>query len=236
MNAPRDLRLIGEAWRIFAENSGTLTLAIFTFSLPANLLLELILYSIDESQQLRVSFQLGGLIGLIVTPLHAAAFFAVAEADGRTHPPSASEVIRAALAAWPRVLAAIIVPSIQVGLAALLFVVPGIVVAVRYSFVEVTAFAQHAAPKRARQESWRLTRGLFWRLFWLHTVFLSAAFVLGLGGAAALESWPEYDGPVPAALLGCVFDLVVAIVFGGIWMAFQSARTQSDPPLPPPIA
>jgi len=79
------------------------------------------------------------------------------------------------------VLAALLSWAI-IGIGFVFLIIPGIVFACRLAFVPYLVMDKKLDPVKAVEESWRLTRGHGWRIFWMYIV----AFFLVIGGLICL--------------------------------------------------
>ncbi len=57
------------------------------------------------------------------------------------------------------------------------FIIPGIICAVRFSFVAYLVMDKNLDPIKALEESWRMTRGHSWKIFWMG--ILSLFIIIG---------------------------------------------------------
>ena len=58
------------------------------------------------------------------------------------------------------------------------FIIPGIICAVRFSFVPYLVMDKNLDPVKAVEESWRMTRGHSWQIFWMGIL----SFFIAVGG------------------------------------------------------
>jgi uncharacterized membrane protein len=79
------------------------------------------------------------------------------------------------------VLAGLLVAAI-VGIGIIFIIIPGIVFACRLAFVPFLVMDKQLDPVKAVEESWRLTKGHGWRIFWMAII----GFFLIIGGLIAL--------------------------------------------------
>lgn len=77
-----------------------------------------------------------------------------------------------------------------IGIGFAFLIVPGIIFACRLAFVPYLVMDKNLDPVKAVEESWRLTRGQGWRIFWLGIVsfflFIAGLMVLVFGAVIAL--------------------------------------------------
>lgn len=146
------------------------------------------------------------LIGPLISALHAHAVVQIGE--GRE--PKLFSVAARGLAVLPVVAAAEIVANICISLGLILLIVPGVVLALRWSVVAQVAAVENEGWMPSLSRSRKLTSGNYWRIFKLSvlagvTVFavhLGAARI-PLGGAAG----------APSVALGIALDSITRSLF-----------------------
>jgi len=76
-----------------------------------------------------------------------------------------------------------------IGIGIAFFLIPGIVFACRLAFVPFLVMDKKLDAVKAVEESWRLTKGFGWRIFWLYVVsfalIIAGAMVIGFGAIIA---------------------------------------------------
>jgi len=79
-----------------------------------------------------------------------------------------------------------------IGIGIAFLIVPGIIFGCRLAFVPYLVMDKKLDPVRAVEESWRLTRGYGWRIFWLGIVsffLIIAGFIVFIFGAVISFMW-----------------------------------------------
>ncbi len=117
-----------------------------------------------------------------------------------------------------------------IGIGLFFVVIPGVIFACRLAFVPFLVMDKKLDAVKAVEESWRLTRGYGWRIFWLYIVsffLIIAGFIVLVFGAviafmwikaafatfyqAVLEERGEYTLPVENKIVEVVVDEVTEI-------------------------
>jgi hypothetical protein len=131
---------------------------------------------------------------LVNAPLIAAATIAVLQALSNDARPSFRQSGQMALDVFPQLFLAVVLMGLAVGTGLLLFIVPGIYIAVRLFFVPQSVVIDGARGPDALRASWNLTKDRWWRVFFAVGI---ANLAVIFGGLAIL---------VPADLLASSTD------------------------------
>ena len=225
---------------VLTRNGGAALLAILTFSIPSNLLVEYIFYHSYEPDDLGAFFRISSVVSALVIPLYAIVIVQAASATLSRSDSTYGSLIGSSLENWARIFKARFLATVMVGLGTLFLIVPGIILAIRFAFVEVLAIEEGLNGSEARRRSTELASGrapVILRL--LAVVFgtvVLAAFLTGF----LLGLWPQYDHFVIAALGDAVFDILVSTVYGGAWFIYSATEIDREADrvgsLPEPIA
>jgi uncharacterized membrane protein len=105
------------------------------------------------------------------------------------------------------ILAAILASSIIV-IGFFFLIIPGIILACRLAFVPYLVMDKKLDPVKAVEESWRLTRGYGWRIFWMAIL----AFFIGIAGFICL-------------IFGLIFSIIwISLAFAAMYQAVIQER------------
>jgi hypothetical protein len=143
------------------------------------------------------------LVQPLISALHIHAVMQIGE--GRR--PQLAQVAARGLRVLPEVAAAVIAAGLGIALGFLALIVPGILLALRWSVVAQVAAVDHAGWLPALRRSGELTRGNYWRIFGL--LLLNGLLVGGVTLAAAAIPLGSTAGPASVAL-GIVARTLVA--------------------------
>jgi hypothetical protein len=113
---------------------------------------------------------------LVNAPLIAAATIAVLQALSNDARPSFRQSGQMALDVFPQLFLSVLLMGLAVATGLLLFIVPGIYIAVRLVFVPQSVVIDHNHGPDALRASWKLTKDRWWRIF----------FVVGLANLAVI--------------------------------------------------
>ena len=107
------------------------------------------------------------------------------------------------------VLAALLASSIIV-IGFIFLIIPGIVFACRLAFVPYLVMDKKLDPVRAVEESWRLTKGYGWKIFWMAIL----AFFIGLAGFICL-------------IVGLIFAIIwINLAFAAMYQAVLESKRE----------
>jgi uncharacterized membrane protein len=109
------------------------------------------------------------------------------------------------------VLAALLSSSIII-IGFVFLIIPGIVFACRLAFVPYLVMDKKLDPVKAVEESWRLTRGYGWKIFWMAIL----AFFIGLAGLICL-------------VFGIIFSIIwIGVAFAAMYQAVIQEKNQDE--------
>lgn len=221
LSRPRDVgALLSDAFRLYFANFGTFVLIAAAVVIPANVIvsgigLEQLTAGYDEdidTTELAIPFAVSYLV---TAPLVAAMTIhaLLQAAAGQT--PGARHSIGAGLDAFAAVFPAVLLAAAGVALGLLLFIVPGIYLAVRWYFVAQAVVIDRRRGVDALQRSSELVTGSWWRVFGiglLVTVIATIASLVSLPVSLVAE---EVDRAV-IALAGSIIAELIAAPFVAI--------------------
>ncbi len=102
-----------------------------------------------------------------------------------------------------------------IGLGFVALIIPGIIIACRLAFVSYLVMDKNLEPIEAVEESWRMTRGHGWKIFWMGVL----SFFIGIGGLIAL-------------IVGILFALIwINASFATIYQAVLNEKEEDLQPV-----
>lgn len=190
---------------------------------------------IDAKPPLAAQGVSAGLSVFVILPLVAAATAHVVQRLGAGDaPPRAGGALRAAAAAYPRVLGAVVLYLISVFAGLVLLVLPGVYLAIRGYFVAQAATLDGAGPVQALRASSDAVRGAWWRTL---ACLLATALIFGFIGSIAISlGGASGSGAVYVAALAVVEAIALSLtsIFATLLLydlrARQGERPVADPP------
>jgi hypothetical protein len=196
---------------------------MLTVWLPASLFVESIASSAITTGHEWGYFAIHSVVAAIFGPLPIAALlFAVAEIHcGRAV--TYGEAMRAGWRLWGKLFVARFVVGLLTVGGLLLLVIPGIVIAVRYFFVDCVVVLENADSTRARARSVSLTRGRRWELFGFMALFFVAFGVLLVGFGCVIGGFRLANSFVACVIADCIGSVVVEILSIGAFLYYWEA-------------
>jgi hypothetical protein len=230
------LRKFVEAIRISSTNFVLIASIILTVWLPGNLLGEYLIWYVPSHDEGVWSFQVSALIESIFGPIYCGALiYALAELNGGRRP-GYLEAISVGLRSWGRLFSARFFAGVWIVFGLMLLVVPGIVLMVRYAFIDAVVVLEGAGGDNARRRSVELTRGFRWQIFLAGLLFFVAFVPLSLTIAIPYEQFfPAINTMATDVVADCLLDIVYAIlqivIFLYYWQATEPAGVEPEPGL-----
>jgi hypothetical protein len=232
------LRKFVEAMRLCGTNFVLIASIILTVWLPGNLLGEYLVWYVPSDDDVARSFRVASLIEGVFGPIYCGALvYVLAQLkDGRR--PSYFEAISVGLRNWGRLFSARFFAGLWIMLGLILLVVPGIVLMVRYAFIDAVVVLGGAGGDSARRRSAELTRGFQWQIFFSGLLFFVTFVPLGFAIRVPYEQFfPALNTMATDVAADCVLDMAYAIfqivIFLYYWQATESAGVDPGPGLAP---
>jgi len=242
LTRPRELGdLIQDAWRLFTGNLGLFVAIALVIVIPADLVVLGVglgeLWKDYEDDPTIGRSGLGvGLRLLIIQPLLTAACIAAVMALGRGEQPSARWSVGRGLERWATVLATVLLAGVATIAGFLVFVLPGIWLAVLLYFASQAVVAEGRTPVEALRRSRELVTGQWWRVFGIGLFFSVMIGVLSGIVTAGAEAVAEASDRELYNLLGAMVADVFGVGFTAVaaTLVFFDLRVRSEGVPPPP--
>ena len=222
--------------KLFKDNPALINKVVFGFYLPPVLALSLLSFLTDSP----LVSALQGILFWLVFPLIEAALIYGTVVYLRTGAnPPLSECFRWGIKKWWPIFAVSFLTGLYIGLGTLCFIIPGIILAVRYSLVVPVTAVEDVGVDQAMKRSSALTQGYRWRIFgtlfiaWLTTTAISW---LATGRSAGPGAHP-FMTPLLIALTNALLQGAYTIIETVIYLGIRADRdgTTSDTAVLQPI-
>ena len=228
------LRILGHHIRLFAA-------IILTVWLPGNILANYIAYNVkgaSDMSVLKLTMLIEGIFGPIYIGALVFALFQIK--SGRTVTYKAAMSV--GLKKWGTLFVARLMASLYIVLGLLAVVIPGTVLAVRYSLLDATVIIEDKWPSESRARSTNLTKGHRWQIFWSVVIFFVTFIILSLAIYAPLGFIESLNTMTVEVVLDCLLDIAYAalqiVIFLFYWESIQeekSAEPAADANGLPPV-
>jgi len=240
LQRPRDLgRILDDTGTIYRNNWRTLVLVAAVVVVPVHLIvfgggLGWLWSHYDARPGL--GEQLAGVVAqlLVVTPLVTAMTVHVVRgaADGRRV--SAGESLTAGLDAFPRLFGAVVLVAAGVAVGLLAFIIPGLILAVRWLVVAQVVVVEDRRGSDALRRSFDLVRGQGWFVFMVLVVTNLIVGVISTLATVPLEFAAQRADTMSFSLLGQILGAALALPLLGVaqTLLYFSLRAQQDDAAP----
>jgi hypothetical protein len=210
-----------EALRLLISNIWLLSAIILTVWLPANIVINYVSYNTSTKDPMDL-LTITLLLQTIFAPISIGAVVHALYRIKSGHQVTYKEAMSVALSKWSIMLFARLYAGILIGLGLIALVIPGIVLAVRYSLLEETIIIEDKRMSESLARSKELTSGRRWEIFWsviLFAVFyVLLSFLIYMPFALMQSLWHvEFINTLP---FGVVFDCFNEIAFSVLQIVF----------------
>lgn len=201
-----------EAIDLLFSNSILLSSIILTVWLPGNLLVSYLTFNVFGQEEIFRQFRITMMFESIFGPIYVGAMIYALSRIKQGQRPTYSEAIVVGLRNWGKLFVAQLIAGILILLGLIVFIVPGIVLLVRYAFLNPAVVLEGATPGEARRRSTELTSGIRWQIFGAGILFLVAFAVLSILIYMPLGFFPELDTMATSVVLDCVLDVAFSVI------------------------
>lgn len=237
-------RVFGDSFGVFGRNALLCIGLALIFSGIPTLLLQWVTYStlLDSASDPTAMSQQGGAVGLIAIvgglvsfvlgSLLQASLTRASIEDLNGQRPSFGDCLGTALGVvFPVMIIALLV-SIGAGLGALLLLVPGIILWLRWSVAIPVQVNERLGILGSMSRSAELTKGSRWSLFGLYLILIIAIIAMQLlaGFAAGLftSAFGALGAVLAAALISSLWTIALSIVAGVVYVELRLVKEGTD--------
>ncbi len=218
------LEASGRGLLLWLRNIPLLSALVLTVWLPGNIALNYFEYS-NPSDDIQASdFWIPSLIDSIFGPLSLGAVIYALDQRWQGNRVGYFEALRVGFKYWVPLLFTKFIAELLVGIGFLLFVIPGIILALKYSFLGMVVILEGRTGSIARSRSADLMRGRMWAVLALVSVVYIAFFTvfgvlyLPLDLVYEATAMTEFQYYCVAICIDCFTDVlelsVVGLLFG----------------------
>src|SRR5262245_32583937 len=209
---------------LYLANLLSISAITLAFWVPLELTQTYLTYFTLDPDDVGQSFRLTLLCEVVVGIIPESSIMAIAAAALRGQVPSFRLAFVAGFAAWPRVFVTRLTVSISIVLGMVLFIVPGLYIAVRTAVAEPAALIEHRGGMSAPGRSFELTQGRFWRTLGLLCIVYG--FLVAVGFVFQIPQ-VFFDHWLLSAALAVVIDMLAAwaivILVTAYWASYWSS-------------
>lgn len=124
-------------------------------------------------------------------------------------------------------------PGLLVALGLVLFIVPGILLIVRYALLDPAVVLEGAGATKARSRSTELTIGVRWQIFWAGLLFFVAFLLFSFLIYLPVGLLPQVDTMATWVILDCLLDVAFAMIQIVMFLYYWEATTKERLLTPP---
>jgi hypothetical protein len=216
------------AFRLLAGQLLLFTALVLTIWVPGHLLIELVKANNPNPINPFSLLQLNNLIGMFFGPIYAGGILTALANRMSGRRTTYGEALEAGLHHWGRLFGARLVAGLIVGLGFLALIIPGILLAVRYSLIDEVVVLEGTAGRQSRERSRELVRGKGREIFLAGLV--SIAMVLAFSALLALVAnlADPLNNPLVDASCDCLIDVFAVFFICLLFLYYWEARGKRD--------
>jgi hypothetical protein len=214
-----------EAFRLLGRNLWLYAAIILTVWIPGNILIEYVVGNAESA--VPMTFLVSSWVSAIFGPIYVGALIFALFRIKSGQPVTYGEAIAVGFKKWGVFFLARLAAGILILLGLALLIVPGLILAVRYSLLDEAVILENKGPLESKSRSVELTAGRRWKIFGAAALFcivyMFISVVMGaIFGLAGLDSM------LVNVILSCVLDIIsfvlYIVMFLFYWEATQDRR------------
>lgn len=218
--------LLDAAIRLYRRNWKTLMAIVAFVQVPFAFLNQLVVSRIEDpfvqdgqlvafEENLRTSFIVGlvflAIAFLLLTPFMTAAIVRAVADSYLGRDPSVGSSYRFALSRFGSLLLVIFLSGLAIAGGFILLIIPGLIMYARLAFAPAAVVVEDLRGSKALNRSWRLSRGMFWKIF--GTIFLAGVLASVVTGILLVPAGISADALGPNVwLLQGVLAAVATVI------------------------
>jgi hypothetical protein len=226
-DVPRDfLGKILMAARLLFGQFPLFAALVLTIWIPGHLLINLAIAENPNKADTLAALRLNNLVELVFGPIYAGGILTALAGRMNGTRVFYLEALRAGLHHWGRLFGARFVAGLIVAAGLFAFIVPGIILAVRFALVDEAVVLEGLGATASRQRSRALTAGRRPLIFLACLVSIAMIFGLSIIVATALEAAGWLSNPWVNAGFDCVVDVFAVFFTCLIFLFYWEARQE----------
>lgn len=222
-----------EAFSLLARHVGLLAAIVLTVELPGNMVLNYFAYYVDDANDLFI-LRSSVWIEMIFAPIYIGALDYALFQIKSERTVAYMEAMAVGIRKWGVLFAARFVAQLLIGLGLIAFVVPGVILAVRYALLDVAVVIEGEGVSSSRARSAQLTAGRRWQIFGAAVLFFFLFLVLSTALNLPMALIESLDSMPVQVALDCVGDIAFMVIqivmFLYYWEATEDARRGEQAP------
>lgn len=212
------------AFRLLGSNLALFGGILLTVWLPANLVIESIQFGAAEGDQVGATIRLNNVLQGVFGPIAEGALIFALASRMLGQGVSYREAMAVGFRKWGSLFVANCVAGLLILLGLVALIVPGILLAVRYSLLDSVVVLEQGREPRARSTD--LTRGRGWQILAARLLFFAIFIPASSAAGYALGQFEALDTFWVNVALDCVFDIARALSTIVLFLFYWEARQQ----------
>jgi hypothetical protein len=224
--------IVGAGTSLYVNHLGTWAAMSLAVWVPLELAASYLEYFVIDPDDVARAFQMNALFEGIFGIIVVGGVIQLGSEAWRHEPITWTRGLMAGLVAWPRLFSTRLIGGIALVLGLVLFIIPGLYIAVRIALADVVAVVEHKGGMRAVPRSMELTYRKFSRYLLLSCMTYGPLVLLGAFHQLPLILLPKIDHWIVSAALTLIVDLAapwVVLVFVAAYVSETAEEEQLAP-------
>lgn len=216
------------SFRLLFEQLPLLAALVLLIKLPSNMAIEMIAERHANPADPLSAVWLILLVELFFGPIYGAAVVAVMANRMAGRASEFGEAIRVGLDQWARLFAARFIANVFIICGLILFIIPGIILAIRYSLIDPVVVMEDSPAPDSRNRSAALVRGRGLRIF--QAAVIGRLLILGVSIVLArvLIQADWFEDPIARACLDSLMNVFATFLMILLFLFYWEAREEEE--------
>lgn len=224
------MSFVSNTFRTWFQHLGLFTAVTLAVWLPANILLTSLIAVAGDDMSDSMAVRLPTIVEGILGPLVSATVLFATHRLVRGESVGFKQAINGGFSSWGRLFATRFAANFITVIGLILLIIPGLVIMVRFAFLDQSVIVDGLAHKSARERTWELVPKVIWKLLLFGFLYFVSLIALSIGLFVPLEILTE-NGQIP--MWGYyIGDVIVSTVISclhvpfilGLYFLYQEAK------------
>ena len=201
-----------EAVSLFKDNFVLFTSMVLTIWLPGNLLTEYYSFYAPDESGIMIYLRYTVWVEAILSPIYIGGMIYALSRLKNGEPVTYKKAMSEGLRNWGALFKAHFFAGILIVLGLVAFIIPGIMLAVRWVFIDAAVVLENEDTTGSRRRSAELTEGIRGEIFGVGVLFFFWIFAISFLAGIPLALIPSFNNFVVSTLFNSAIDVLSAVI------------------------
>ena len=215
--------ILMETIQLLSSNFKILSMIILTICLPINIITNYLDFYVLTENDFARSWKAYIYLDALLSPIYVGALIYALYNIKLGNSTSYSRAMAEGVKSWFNIFTARFIAGLLIFLGLLLFIIPGLILMVRYALLDMVVVAEQAGHDLARKRSSELTQGRRWEIVLIFIIFMFFILLLSTIISIPTELFKALDTIYYSILSDCFLDVISAFWFIAMFLLYWEA-------------